>query len=87
MAYSKIRDDVIWSAHIYGRNSTALRARVKNLPEGEMIMLTVDGVTGRWCGMRDGQHPTHGVRAIGAASAHWQALQERRGDTIEIEES
>jgi len=86
MTFVEIRDHVLWAKHIHGSNNAALNARIENLAEGELIKLTVDGVTGMWCGMDDGSDgwPTPGIKPIGVARKHWQGLQDQRGEIVEI---
>jgi hypothetical protein len=86
MAQTEIKDHVIWAKHVHG--DAGLAARIVAMRAGEVIVLSVDGVTGRWRKMDDGKdgRPTAGLRPLGDAAEHWQALfQDRRGDVVEVE--
>ena len=85
MAQTTVRDVVIWTKHVRGDD---MARRLAALPEDAEITLRVDGVSGRWCKMRNGKdgRPTSGLRPVGRAQAFWQSLFEsRRGESVSVE--
>lgn len=85
MAYTLVKDVVIWTKHVHGGD---LAARLEALPGDETITLVVDGVAGAWCKMRDGKdgRPTPGIRPVGRAQTFWaQLFESRRGDSVSID--
>ena len=86
MAVVEVRDYSLWPKHIHGDEK--LRETLLGLAEEGLVELKVDGVRGTWKRMAQGKNPepTPGLRALGAAKAHWHALfRERRGELVPIE--
>jgi len=86
MAYVQIRDNAIWATHIEG--DAGLRNRLERLAPGKFVELEVAGVVGRWEKMRTGKdgRPTIGIKPVGPMRDKWKAMQNRRGETVEIRE-
>ena len=86
MAYVRLNDDAIWVTRIEG--DPALRNRLANLSPGKLVDLEVAGVAGRWEKMKMGKdgRPTHGIKPVGPMRERWKAMQNRRGETVEIRE-
>lgn len=85
MAHTVVRDVVIWTRHIHGGD---VAQRLGALPGDAEVTLVVDGVSGRWCKMRNGRdgRPTFGLRPVGRAQAFWRTLFEtRRGDSVSLD--
>lgn len=85
MAQTEIKDHVIWAKHVHG--DVELAARIVGMRPGDLIVLSVDGVTGRWRKMDDGKdgRPTAGLRPVGDASDHWQDMfKHRRGEVVSL---
>lgn len=85
-AFVEVRDHALWLKHIHGNN--ALKNKLLALEEGQLVHLVVDGIKGIWVKMEDGKdgRPTPGIKPIGPAKKHWHALQEHRGDIVNISE-
>ena len=85
LAHTVVRDVVIWTKHVHGGDTAQ---RLSGLPGDTEVTLVVDGVSGRWCKMRDGRdgRRTAGLRPVGRAQSFWQSLFEsRRGESVSIE--
>jgi hypothetical protein len=85
MAIVEIRDQVIWASHIHG--DPALVSSIRNMEADELAMVELDGVKGPCVKMKNGAdgRPTHGLRPVGKAQAHWAKLYAtRRGETVEF---
>lgn len=87
MAMVEIRDHSIWIKHIHGTGD--LKDKLMGLVEGDLIELKVDGFRGMWRKMDDGKdgRKTNGIRGLGLSQKRWHALQDRRGELVEIEEA
>lgn len=86
MAYIRLNDDAIWVTRIEG--DVDLRNRLAKLAPGKFVELEVAGVVGRWEKMRTGKdgRPTLGIKPVGPMRDKWKAMQNRRGETVEIRE-
>jgi len=74
MVLVEVRDYALWPKHIHGDD--ALRDRLLAMRAGELVELTVDGVSGVWKKMSDGKdgRPTPGLKALHNARRHWHLL-------------
>ncbi len=84
MGYMVIRDNAVWTKHIEG--DPELVRRILTLPAGAPITLVIEATPVRFRKMRDGAdgRPTHGLRPDESFKAFWDAMQERRGETVSI---
>jgi hypothetical protein len=85
MSVVEARDYVLWPKHLHGNPS--LRDELLALAAGTVVVLEIDGVTGTWVKMEDGKTgvPTPGLKALGAARAHWHGLfRNRRGAVVAV---
>jgi hypothetical protein len=84
MASMIIRDDAIWAKHLSG--DPELVRRIIALPEEKPLVLVIEGHPVRFLKMRNGKdgRPTHGLKPDPAFRPFWAALQERRGQPIEV---
>jgi hypothetical protein len=88
MSVVEVRDYVLWPKHIHG--NPKLRDELLALQAGALITLEVDGVTGTWVKMEDGNNgvPTPGLKALGTARDHWHGLfRAHRGAVLKITKS
>jgi hypothetical protein len=79
-----IRDNAVWAKHIEG--DPELVRRILALPANAPINLVVEDTPVRFRKMRDGAdgRPTPGLRADETSRGFWDAIQERRGETVSI---
>jgi hypothetical protein len=84
MGYMVIRDNAVWAKHIQG--DPELVRRILSLPASAPITLVIDETPVRFRKMRDGAdgRPTPGLRPDASCKAFWDAMQERRGETVTI---
>lgn len=85
MGLMVIRDNAVWARHIEG--DPEIIARIEALPENRPITLLIDRKPVRFLKMRDGTdgRRTNGLRPDPAFKTFWNALQQRRGETMTIE--
>jgi hypothetical protein len=79
-----VRDNALWAKHI--ENDSELVRRILALPSDAPITLLVDRIPVRFRKMRDGTdgRPTPGLRPEPAFKPFWDAMQERRGEVVEV---
>jgi hypothetical protein len=85
MSYMIIRDNAIWAKHIEG--DPELVSRILAMPENASILLLIEGTPVWFAKMRDGAdgRSTPGLRPADAeAKRLWDAMQERRGERVEL---
>jgi hypothetical protein len=85
LAYMTIRDNALWAKHIEGDPRLVLR--ILTLPQDAALTLRIEGTPVRFRKMRDGSdgRPTPGLRpADPAAKRFWDAMQDRRGETVRV---
>jgi hypothetical protein len=84
MGRMMIRDNAVWAKHIEG--DPEITRRIMTMPENAAIQLVVDGRPVRFLKMRNGSdgRPTPGLRPDPAFKSFWDAMQERRGDIVDV---
>ncbi len=85
MATAIVRNYCLWAKHIEG--DPQLAARVVSMRSGETLMLSVDGIVGRWQKMADAPSgaPTPGLRPTDRMRDAWHTyFREKRGSRVEI---
>lgn len=84
MATMVIRDDVIWAKHLSGDQE--LVRRIAALPEERPMVLLVEGTPVRFLKMKNGKdgRPTNGLKPDPASKPIWSAMQERRGQVVDV---
>lgn len=87
MSHVEVRDYAHWAKHIY--ENEPLKEKILNLSQGQLIELVVDGWRGQWVKMDDGKEgrPTLGIKDLGDARQHWNALNKHRGTVVQIKEA
>ena len=86
MSFVQVRDHAIWIDDIHGNEP--LRERIREMQEGDLIELKVEGVTGTWRRLKDGASgkSSPGIKATGDAESKWHELRnERRGGLATVE--
>jgi superfamily II DNA or RNA helicase len=81
----EMRDNVLWISHI--RGDANLSQELEALPQGAVIGLAVDGISGWWEKMQDQPdgRPTPGLKPLGETKASWAAsLQRQRGMLVSV---
>ena len=86
MGHLTIRDNALWVKHIEG--DPKLVERILALPQNASVTLLIDAKPVRFLKMRDGAdgRPTPGLRPDAAFKSYWDAMQERRGEVVSLEE-
>jgi hypothetical protein len=84
MAHLTIRDNAVWAKHIEG--DPEIVRRILALPQNAPITLVIDERPVRFRKMRDGAdgRPTPGIRPDPSFKSFWDAMQERRGETVSV---
>jgi hypothetical protein len=84
LAYMIIRDNAIWAKHIEG--DPEIVRRILALPPNAPITLIVDDKPVRFRKMRVGSdgRPTPGLRPDASFKKFWDAMQNRRGETVSV---
>jgi hypothetical protein len=86
MSYITVRDNALWIKHLEGDSQAV--ARILALPQNAPVTLVIEGTVVRFVKMRDGAdgRPTPGLRPADPASKRfWEAMQERRGETVRVD--
>lgn len=84
MGRMQVRDNAVWVKHIEG--APEIVRTILALKADTPITLRVDGQPVRFLKMRDGKdgRATQGLRPDKAFKPFWDAMQARRGETVEV---